>query len=161
MGARELMMSKDNRVMNITDNKLTVNMTIKSNKIINLTRYLKNTNNNIDRIDTGVGIKKNIKQKSKKLSQKDSDNVIQVVLQFDKDTIKEDMQKTKKELSNDISDIITYLYNSIQEIQELHKKKDKTISTLYTENRGLKEEIKSLQQEEQQKKIALLSQKAN
>ena len=144
VGTGELVVSEDNGVANITDDKLTVSTIVKS------------------RINTGAGIKKNVRQDAKKLSQKDSDNLVQVVLQFNKDTIKEGIQKAKKELNNNVGGVITYLYNGIRETQELHIKKyendkeekrqmkseiesiNKTISTLYTENRGLKEEIKRL-----------------
>ena len=72
----ELVMFKDNRMVNNIDKKSIINTTIKSNKITEPARYLKDTNNNKNKIDTGTGIKKNVKQKAKKLSQKDSDNLI-------------------------------------------------------------------------------------
>ena len=171
-GVGELVVFKDNEVVNSIDKESTVSTTVKSNEITGPARYLKDTNNNKGRMNTGAGIKKNVRQEAKKLSQKDSDNLVQAVLQFNKDTIKKGIQKAKKKLSNDVGGVITYLYNGILKTQELHKKKgkkdeeekrqmkseiksiNKTISTLHSENRGLKEEIKRLRQEEQQKKAA-------
>ena len=72
----ELVVFKDNRVINSIDKELTVSTTIKSNKITGPARYLKDINNNKNRIDIGTGIKKNVRQEAKKLSQKDLDNLI-------------------------------------------------------------------------------------
>ena len=60
-GVGELVVFKDNKVVNNIDKKSIISTTIKSNKIIKPARYLKNTNNNKDRIDTGARIKKNVK----------------------------------------------------------------------------------------------------
>ena len=60
-GVGELVMFKDNKIMNNIDEKSIVNTTIKSNKIIKSARYLKDTSNNKDRIDIGTGIKKNVR----------------------------------------------------------------------------------------------------
>ena len=60
-GVGELVVFKDNRVVNSTDKKSIVNTTIKNNKITEPTKYLKDTNNNKSRINTGAKIKKNVK----------------------------------------------------------------------------------------------------
>ena len=60
-GVGELVVFKDNRVMNNINKKLIINTTIKNNEIIGPARYLKDTNNNKDRMDTGAGIKKNVR----------------------------------------------------------------------------------------------------
>ena len=60
-GIGELVIFKDNKVINSIDKESTVSTTIKNNKIIEPTRYLKDTSNNKNRIDIGAGIKKNVK----------------------------------------------------------------------------------------------------
>ena len=60
-GVGELVVFKDNGVVNSIDEKSIVSTTIKSNKIIKPARYLKDTNNNKDRINIGTRIKKNVK----------------------------------------------------------------------------------------------------
>ena len=60
-GVGKLVVSKDNRVINSTDEKLIISTTIKSNKITEPARYLKDTSNNKNRINTGAGIKKNVR----------------------------------------------------------------------------------------------------
>ena len=60
-GVGELVVFKDNKIINSIDEESTVSTIIKSNKIIGPARYLKDTNNNKDRMDIGAGIKKNVK----------------------------------------------------------------------------------------------------
>ena len=60
-GLGELIMSKDNKIVNSIDEELIISTIIKNNKIIKPARYLKDTNNNKSRIDTEAGIKKNVR----------------------------------------------------------------------------------------------------
>ena len=60
-GVGELVVFKDNRVINSIDKESIVSTIIKNNKIIGPAKYLKNMNNNKDRMDTGAGIKKNVR----------------------------------------------------------------------------------------------------
>ena len=60
-GVGELVVFKDNKVVNNIDKKSIISTTIKSNKIIKPARYLKDTSNNKDRINIGAGIIKNVK----------------------------------------------------------------------------------------------------
>ena len=67
-GVGELVVSKDNKIINSINEKLIISTTIKSNKITEPARYLKDTSNNKDRMNTEAGIKKNVRQEAKKLS---------------------------------------------------------------------------------------------
>ena len=60
-GVGELVVFKDNRIINNIDKELIVNTTMKNNKIIKPAKYLKDTNNNKNRIDIGARIKKNVR----------------------------------------------------------------------------------------------------
>ena len=60
-GVGELVVFKDNKMINSIDKKSIISTTIKSNKIIKPARYLKDTNNNKNKINIGTGIKKNVK----------------------------------------------------------------------------------------------------
>ena len=75
-GVGELVVFKDNGVVNSIDEESTVSTTVKSNKIIGPARYLKDTSNNKGRMDIGAGIKKNVRQEAKKFFQKDLDNLV-------------------------------------------------------------------------------------
>ena len=76
----KLVVFKDNKVVNSIDKELIISTTVKSNKITESAKYLKDTSNNKGRMNIGAGIKKNVRQEAKKLSQKDSDNLVQAVL---------------------------------------------------------------------------------